>query len=179
MGFMDAFSKILGGKKKPGPEDTVKPPSAVLRENGIDPSNLKFKFNQDGSVAVTGEASDQQECDRICELIKGIPSVSGVQNNITIAAAAPEPAPEPAPEVVAETAEVAVEEAAPAEATATAAESKGRTYTVKSGDTLWKIAESMYGSGGKYMKIFEANTDLLENPDKIRPGQKLVIPDIE
>lgn len=36
----------------------------------------------------------------------------------------------------------------------------------------------MYGAGGKYMKIFEANTDILENPDNIFPGQDLVIPDI-
>ncbi len=36
----------------------------------------------------------------------------------------------------------------------------------------------MYGNGSKYMKIFEANTDLLENPDKIFPGQKLVIPEL-
>jgi nucleoid-associated protein YgaU len=55
----------------------------------------------------------------------------------------------------------------------------GRTYTVKSGDTLWAIAAEMYGSGGKYMKIFEANTNILDNPDKIRPGQELVIPDLE
>ena len=86
--------------------------------------------------------------------------------------------------MVAETAEVvvedvAVEEVPATEETAAEAKAEGRTYTVKSGDTLWKIAEKMYGSGGKYMKIFEANTDLLENPDKIRPGQELVIPDID
>ena len=169
MGFMDKFTKMLGGNKEPV-VDTVKPPSSVLRENGIDPSNLKFKFNQDGSVGVSGTATSQQECDRICELVEGIPSVSGVQNNITVAA------PEPAPiaEVAVEAEEVVVAEVAEAEAAV-----EGRTYTVQSGDTLWKISEAMYGSGGKYMKIFEANTDLLENPDKIRPGQKLVIPDID
>jgi len=168
MGFMDKFSKMLGGNK-PAPTDSVKPPSVVLRENGIDPSGLKFKFNQDGSVAVSGSATNQQEIDRIGELIEGIPSVSGVHNNITVAA------PEPVPEVVVEA------EAAPAaaEEATVDAEAAGRTYTVQSGDTLWKISEAMYGSGGKYMKIFEANSDLLENPDKIFPGQELVIPDID
>ena len=169
MGFMDKFTKMLGGNKEPV-VDTVKPPSTVLRENGIDPSNLKFKFNQDGSVGISGNASSQQECDRICELVEGIPSVNGVQNSITVAT--PEPAP--VPEVAVEAEEVVVAEVAKAEAA-----DEGRTYTVQSGDTLWKISEAMYGSGGKYMKIFEANTDLLENPDKIRPGQKLVIPDID
>jgi nucleoid-associated protein YgaU len=37
----------------------------------------------------------------------------------------------------------------------------------------------MYGSGGKYMKIFEANTSILDNPDKIFPGQELTIPDLD
>jgi len=55
------------------------------------------------------------------------------------------------------------------------AESAG-TYTVQSGDTLWKISEQVYGDGSSYMKIFEANTGLLENPDQIFPGQELIIP---
>ena len=37
----------------------------------------------------------------------------------------------------------------------------------------------MYGNGSKYMAIFEANKGLLENPDKIFPGQELVIPELE
>ena len=54
--------------------------------------------------------------------------------------------------------------------------SGGRTYTVQSGDTLWKIADEMYGKGSQYMKIFEANSDLLEHPDRIFPVQELTIP---
>lgn len=49
-------------------------------------------------------------------------------------------------------------------------------HTVKSGDTLSKIAKQYYGEAGKYMKIFNANTDILKNPDLIKPGQELVIP---
>jgi len=52
-------------------------------------------------------------------------------------------------------------------------------YTVKSGDTLWIIAETVYGDGSKYSKIFDANNDLLEHPDQIFPGQKLLIPDLD
>jgi nucleoid-associated protein YgaU len=51
-------------------------------------------------------------------------------------------------------------------------------YTVKKGDTLWKIAEDNYGkgNGAKYNAIFEANKPMLTHPDKIYPGQVLRIP---
>jgi nucleoid-associated protein YgaU len=49
-------------------------------------------------------------------------------------------------------------------------------HEVKKGDTLWKIAEQYYGDGNLYMKIFEANSGILKNPDSIQIGQKLHIP---
>ncbi len=49
-------------------------------------------------------------------------------------------------------------------------------YTVKSGDSLSKIAKDVYGESGDYMKIFEANQPMLSDPDKIYPGQVLRIP---
>lgn len=49
-------------------------------------------------------------------------------------------------------------------------------YTVKSGDTLSKIAKESYGDPNQYTKIFEANRPMLKNPDKIYPGQSLRIP---
>ncbi|MDL2272880.1 peptidoglycan-binding protein LysM [Desulfovibrio sp. OttesenSCG-928-I05] len=54
-------------------------------------------------------------------------------------------------------------------------------YTVKKGDTLWKIAEEQYGKGqgAKHTIIFEANTPMLTSPDKIYPGQVLRIPPLE
>ena len=51
-----------------------------------------------------------------------------------------------------------------------------RTYTVKSGDTLSKIAKDHLGNANDYMKIFDANKDQLTDPDKIKPGQVLKIP---
>jgi nucleoid-associated protein YgaU len=50
------------------------------------------------------------------------------------------------------------------------------TYTVKSGDTLSKIAKQHLGDANAYMKIFDANKDQLTDPDKIKPGQVLKIP---
>lgn len=59
---------------------------------------------------------------------------------------------------------------------APAAASQPRTYTVKPGDSLSKIAKELYGEAGSYMKIFEANRDKLTDPNKIQPGQQLTIP---
>lgn len=49
-------------------------------------------------------------------------------------------------------------------------------YVVKKGDSLSKIAEEVYGDKMLYPKIFEANRDTLSDPNKIKPGQKLLIP---
>jgi nucleoid-associated protein YgaU len=49
-------------------------------------------------------------------------------------------------------------------------------WDVKSGDTLSKIAKDVYDNAGKYMKIFDANKDVLKDPNVIHPGQKLKLP---
>jgi nucleoid-associated protein YgaU len=80
------------------------------------------------------------------------PDFSNVQSGGS--STAPSPAPSPAP-----------------------AKPAARTYTVVKGDTLSKIAKSMYGSANKWRKIYEANTDIIKDPDVIRPGQVLKIPE--
>ena len=54
--------------------------------------------------------------------------------------------------------------------------SSSRSYTVQAGDTLSKIAKQFYGNANDYHKIFDANRDKLDNPDRIQAGQQLVIP---
>ncbi|MEM9842744.1 MAG: peptidoglycan-binding protein LysM [Pseudomonadota bacterium] len=49
-------------------------------------------------------------------------------------------------------------------------------HTVKSGDTLSKLAKKYYGDAMRYPDIFDANTPMLKHPDKIYPGQVLRIP---
>ena len=49
-------------------------------------------------------------------------------------------------------------------------------HEVKQGETLSKIAETYYGDGSLYTKIFEANQDTLKDPNLIKVGQKLRIP---
>jgi nucleoid-associated protein YgaU len=51
-----------------------------------------------------------------------------------------------------------------------------RTYTVAAGDSLSKIAKSVYGDANAWRRIYEANKDQIKNPDLIHPGQVLEIP---
>lgn len=49
-------------------------------------------------------------------------------------------------------------------------------YTIQSGDSLWNIAQKYLGNGNDYTKIFEANKEVIKDPDLIYPGQKIRIP---
>jgi nucleoid-associated protein YgaU len=51
------------------------------------------------------------------------------------------------------------------------------TYTVESGDTLSTISKQFYGNTGDYMRIFNANKDRLSDPNSLKPGQELSIPE--
>lgn len=54
--------------------------------------------------------------------------------------------------------------------------SEGRTHRVRTGETLSHIAQKYYGKAGDYRRIFEANRDQIEDPDKIREGMTIKIP---
>ncbi len=51
-----------------------------------------------------------------------------------------------------------------------------RTYTVKSGDSLWRIAQNLLGKGSRYTEIYNLNKDKIKNANLIYPGQVLTIP---
>ncbi|MEQ3656008.1 MAG: LysM peptidoglycan-binding domain-containing protein [Dokdonia sp.] len=51
-------------------------------------------------------------------------------------------------------------------------------HTVQSGETLGKIAKHYYGDPMKYQAIYQANSDILKNPDLIHPDQELIIPNL-
>jgi 2',3'-cyclic-nucleotide 2'-phosphodiesterase (5'-nucleotidase family) len=67
----------------------------------------------------------------------------------------------------AETTEVTSEAASPA---------SGSNYVVKPGDVLWNIARQFYGNGRLWTAIYEANKQILKDPNRIYAGQSLVIP---
>ncbi|SDR12975.1 LysM peptidoglycan-binding domain-containing protein [Pseudoxanthomonas sp. CF125] len=51
-----------------------------------------------------------------------------------------------------------------------------RTYTIEKGDTLSKIAKEQLGHASAWKQIFEANRDVLDDPDRIFPGQVIKLP---
>jgi nucleoid-associated protein YgaU len=55
-------------------------------------------------------------------------------------------------------------------------EAEGKTYVVRPGDTLWAIAQRMYGDPYQYKRLFEANPRVLAAPEHIFPGQVLRVP---
>ncbi len=110
-------------------------------------SNLDVQFD-DGVVTICGDCSNQAVRDQAI-LIAG--NIQGVTQVIADDLKAPEPAAEEPNESV-------------------------TFYEIESGDTLSGIAKRYYGNASQYMQIFEANRDIIDDPNKIYPGQKIRIP---
>ena len=68
------------------------------------------------------------------------------------------------------------ESTAPAEPRPTETIGSGKTYVVVKGDSLSKIAKREYGDANKWRAIYEANKDIIKDPDLIYPGQELKVP---
>mgnify|MGYP001824827947 CR=1 FL=1 len=110
-------------------------------------SNLEVEFD-DGTDTLCGACSNQAVREQAI-LIAG--NIQGVEKIIADDLRAPEPKPEEPVE-------------------------KAEIYEIVSGDTLGAIAKRYYGNASKYTKIFEANKDIISDPNKIYPGQKIRIP---
>ena len=152
MGLLD-FLKDAGQdlfKGKDGHQaDVVK--NAVATALGSHVSNLNATFDN-GTVTLTGQADSMAAKEKAALVAGNIQGVSSINDNGLTSPAAPAPA---------------------AGATAGAT----RYYTIKSGDSLSKVAKEMYGDAGDYNKIYEANREVIgPDPDKIYPGQQLRIP---
>ncbi len=124
----------------------------LIKQKGVHLTHLHVQQNK---LFIQGTAPSETIKNDIWNQIKAVDSsYSDLTCDLTIDSSLPQPQAAPAP----------------------AASSGSRTYTVQPGDTLSKISKDFYGDANKYQHIFEANRDKLENPDKIRVGQELVIP---
>jgi nucleoid-associated protein YgaU len=104
---------------------------------------------QDGRFFMQGAAPNENAKNRVWDAIKSAdPTYSDLTCDLTIDSSLP----------------------APASASST------MKYTVQPGDSLSKIAKHFYGDANSYMKIFDANKNTLDDPNKIQPGQQLLIP---
>ena len=110
-------------------------------------SNLDVQFD-DGVATLCGDCANQALRERAIVLAGNI---QGVEKVVADDLKAPEPTPEEP-------------------------EEKTEIYEIVSGDTLGGIAKRYYGNASKYTKIFEANKDVISDPNKIYPGQKIRIP---
>lgn len=52
-------------------------------------------------------------------------------------------------------------------------------YTIKKGDSLWKIAETAYGTGFDWAQVYEANKNMISDPDMLEVGTKITLPEIK
>lgn len=123
---------------------------------GVKPEGFRVDF-RGGTAALTGTVKSEDERKRIVEAARGVSGVSSVNDGLRVGGGAPG--------TVTNTTFGAP------------GAGGGRTHTVQSGDTLSKIAKTFYGDASKYNRIFEANRNILNDPDKIKPGQVLNIPE--
>ena len=144
----DAGKDLFGGKSGNEAEEIKK---EIERALGSNVSNLGVRFDN-GKVTLQGQAKSvaaKEKAALIAGNVKGVQSVNA--DGLTVSNAQTAGA-------------------------STAAPAASRYYTIQSGDTLSKIAKEHYGDANAYTKIFEANREVIGDPDKIYPGQQIRIP---
>ena len=120
---------------------------------GIDISDLSADVEKD-SVIIRGTTKTQEDREKVILAAGNVKGVSHVKDEI----------------------KVIPEKKDGEESKEDGSNIEPRFYTVVKGDTLSKIALKYYGDANKYHSIFEANTPMLKDPNKIYPGQNLRIP---
>lgn len=114
---------------------------------------------RDGKLYFNGTVNSVDEKNQIWNALKTVPDWDkDVVANITVKAAATQPAPTTGSQGAAVTGSPMI------------------SYTVQPGDTLSSIAKKFLGNANDYTDIFNANRDQLTDPDKIKPGQVLKVP---
>ncbi len=149
MGLFDLFGKSY--------EDKVNEAITQIKAMNLGVRHLGAQV-KDKVVTLTGEAPSREVATKAMQKLDELVSPDNIINTIKV----DKPAPEP---------EVLVEVEADVEPPTE------RYHMVAAGDTLGHISQKYYGKASQYMKIFEANRDILDDPNLIKVGQKLKIPE--
>jgi nucleoid-associated protein YgaU len=146
----DIGNKIFGS----GDDDAAEKIKANIEENnpGVDGLGVTYA---DGTACLSGSCNSNEAKEKAILMAGNMAGVSAVDaDGITVAKSEAEAA-------VAET-----------------AEAEPLFYTIESGDTLSKLAAKFLGDAMRYPEIFEANREVIQDPDKIFVGQVIRIPSV-
>jgi nucleoid-associated protein YgaU len=160
------FAKDIGRRIFRTEDEAVDKIKELIESNNPGVSDLEVEFDN-GIVSLGGvcdSTAAMQKCVLLAGNVKGVVDVYA--NKMTV-----KPQPQKAAAATAP-GDTKTEAAAPAEEV----EEKVEFYVIQSGDTLSKIAKRYYGDAMKYPRIFEANREVIQDPDKIFVGQKIRIP---
>ena len=150
MGLFDMFGKSFEAK--------VNEAVTEMKAMNLGVTNLGVQV-RDKVVTLTGEAPSRDVANMAMQKLDEMVSPDNIINSIKVDKPAPAPVKEPEPMTEAES-------ESPTE----------RYHMVSAGDTLGHIAQKYYGKASEYTTIFEANRDILDDPNLIKVGQKLKIP---
>jgi nucleoid-associated protein YgaU len=141
-----SFVSDIGDRLFGDDEDPAEAIEKHINEDNPGVDGLKIDV-EDGVATVTGKAKDQSAFEKVILMAGNVLGINSVE----------------AAELDLETGETPTEE-------------EVVFYTIKKGDTLWAIAADQLGNGARYPEIFEANKEVIKDPDLIYPGQQIRIP---
>ena len=146
----NAGAKLFGKSDEEKNEEKAAKIVSHLKSYGFNVADLDIAVD-DETITLAGEVDSLITKNRLIVAGGNVEGITKVDDRLVVKAVAVVPPPEP----------------------------EKQFYTVVSGDNLSKIAKQVYGNANKYPVIFEANTPMLKHPDKIYPGQVLVIPPLD
>ncbi len=153
------FVKDIGRRVFNKDEDAAEKITEMLEANNPGISNLEVIYD-DGFVELCGECASVEAVEKSVLMVGNVAGVKDVNiRKLTLSEEA-----------------IAAAKADALEAQAAIEAAQVEYYTIESGDTLGKIAKHFYGDAMKYKELFAANREVIEDPDKIFPGQKIRIP---
>jgi nucleoid-associated protein YgaU len=150
------FARDIGRRLFNQDEEAAEKIEKMINDNNPGIKDLEVKFD-DGIVTLCGDCESSEAMQKAVLMagnVAGVKSVDGSSLQLPRKTDAPD-------------------EAVDVEA---AANENVEYYEIQSGDTLSKIAKRVYGDAMAYKKIFEANREVIEDPDRIFVGQRIRLP---